>query len=95
MAAKSVHVEYVAAGSYMHIDAGSVESLELLRPLQLQPGGGGCTAKKKAGSLFGYESEQRSRHCRTALSGPHYMLSEGSTCDEGEAHSGGSYYKIC
>lgn len=60
VAAKSVHVEYVAAGSYMHIDAGSVESLELLRPLQLQPGGGGGAAKRKAGSLFGYVTGQAS-----------------------------------
>lgn len=51
VAAKSVHVEYVAAGSYMHIDAGSVQSLELLRPLQ--PGARAGAASKKASSLFG------------------------------------------
>ena len=53
MAAKSVHVEYVAAGSYMAIDAGSVLSLELLRPLQ--PGAAGA-ATRKASSLFGCAS---------------------------------------
>ena len=48
VAAKSVHVEFVSAGTYMHIDAGSVQSLELLRPLQ--PGG---AAAKKASTLLG------------------------------------------
>lgn len=56
MAAKSVHVEYVSAGSYMAIDAGSVQSLELLRPLQ--PGAATGAAVKKASSLFGCASSE-------------------------------------
>ena len=50
VAASSVRVDFVAPGDYMHIDVASVESLELVRPLQ--PAGGGF-ANKNEGSLCG------------------------------------------
>lgn len=55
MAAKSVHLDFIAPGDYMHIDLASVESLELVRPLQPAPVG---AANKLQGSLYGCEYEQ-------------------------------------
>ena len=50
VAASSVHLDFVAPGDFMHIDLASVESLELVRPLQPASGG---TASKAQGSLYG------------------------------------------
>ena len=50
VAASSVRLDFVAPGDYMHVDLASVESLELVRPLQ--PAGGG-SASKAQGSLYG------------------------------------------
>ena len=50
VAAKSVHLDFVAPGDYMHIDLASAESLELVRPLQPAATG---SASKAQSSLFG------------------------------------------
>jgi len=50
VAAKSVRLNFVAPGDYMHIDLASVESLELVRPLQPAAVG---PANKAQGSLYG------------------------------------------
>ena len=50
LAAKSVQLNFVAPEDYMHIDLASVESLELVRPLQPAAIG---PANKSRGSLYG------------------------------------------
>ena len=67
MAAKSVQVQCVAADGYMHIDAGSVASLELLRPLHEAPAS--RAAARCSGSLFGCSPMRMlyPRSCTSAL----------------------------
>jgi hypothetical protein len=50
VAASSVHLDFVVPGEFMHIDLASVESLELIRPLQPNSG---SLASKAHGSLYG------------------------------------------